>query len=155
MNQVKRTDDDSARKVRLAEAGTTYNYALAVIYDKGYKVFLYPDPHDEGNDDLWAIKDGWEFVASNPLTLLGLIGIWERFGDDWQQGIPGYYHQLFERTFPDDDYASLDDERFDELVQELRIFFNAIGESMPSPLTRKSLAEFMRTFSRRREDRAN
>jgi hypothetical protein len=89
------------------------------------------------------------------LTLLGLIGIRERFGDNWQQRIPEYYYQLFDRTFPDDDYESLDDKTFEELVQDLRVFFEAIDEPMPTPLTRKNLAEFMRTFSMMREDRAN
>jgi hypothetical protein len=94
-------------------------------------------------------------MAADPVSLLGIIGLWERFCDDWQQRIPDYYDQLFERTFPDDDYESLDENAFEQLVQDLRIFFEAIDEPMPKPLTRKSLAEFMLNFSRLIEDRAN
>jgi hypothetical protein len=149
-------EDNPARRVRIADAGDTYNYALAAVYDKGYKVFLYPHPCDDEKQSYWAIASGREFKASDPLELLGLIGIWERFGDNWhQEEIPDYLDQLFERTFPDDDYASLDENSFQELVEELHIFFEAIGEPMPTPLTRTTLAKFMSEFSRKVEDRAN
>jgi len=141
--------------MRIADAANTYNYALAAIFDKGFKVFLYPHPYDEGKFSYWAIKEDRQIVASDPLALLGLIGVWERFGDDWRQKIPRYDSQLFEMTFPDDDYESLDEQSFEKIVQDLRIFFRAIDEPMPDPLTRKNLAEFMGNFSRMREERAN
>jgi len=144
------------RHARIAYAGNTLDHALAAIYDKGYKVFLYPDPYDEGKHSYWAIKDRRDLIACDPVTLLGLIGLWERFGDAWhRQQVPDYLDQLYARTYPDDDYKSLDEIGFDEMVQDLRLFFEAIGEPIPEPLSRDRLAEFMLNFSRAIEDRAN
>jgi hypothetical protein len=50
MEEEERKDSTSDRKVRIADAANTYDYALAAIYDKGYGVFLYPHPYDEENN---------------------------------------------------------------------------------------------------------
>ncbi len=46
------------RILRLADAGNTYDPALAVVIAKGYTVYLLPDQREEYLGDFWAIKDG-------------------------------------------------------------------------------------------------
>lgn len=67
---------------RIADAMNTYNVALNIIKEKGYKIFLYPDEREEFLGDFWAIKGSREFIGSDPLRLLGVISIWENTGDN-------------------------------------------------------------------------
>ena len=70
--------------MNIHSAGNTYNPALVILDEKGYSFHV-----ELGNDhNIWcAEKDGNQFSASNPLELLAVASIFERFGDDWQDAI--------------------------------------------------------------------
>ncbi len=77
---------------RLVDACNTWNPALLVIREKGYHIGIYEPTYDEGekpsDDDrghFYARKASHEFVAGDPLSLLGLITIWESRGEDWSR----------------------------------------------------------------------
>lgn len=65
----------------LSEYVNVYNSALEVLREKGFRVW-----RDEGTDTFCAERDGWDFVADNPLSLLGLVGIYEhRRPSEWRE----------------------------------------------------------------------
>jgi len=49
-----------------------YNTALVVLQRKGWAL-----RYDKEHEWWFAQKDGWEFLADNPIELLGLVGIYE------------------------------------------------------------------------------
>ena len=56
----------------LAAYSNVLNTALVVLQRKGYRVW------SDANEENWfAEKDGWDFMADDPIQLLGLIGIYE------------------------------------------------------------------------------
>lgn len=73
-----------AWKLKLAEAMNTYNPALLTLKERGYTLrsrFLETSQSIE-----WiAIKDERAFVSFNPLSLLGLVEVWQQRGDKWSQ----------------------------------------------------------------------
>jgi hypothetical protein len=73
-------------KLKIADAMNTYNIALLVLQDKGYRLWLEPSDEKEEEYGLWnAEKDERVFVAWDPLRLLALVAIWEHRGDDWRR----------------------------------------------------------------------
>ncbi len=70
--------------MRLATAGNTLNPALLVLKARGYQVRVQRSSAHDGEVLLIATREGNEFVAEDPLYLLGLIALWENRGDDWQ-----------------------------------------------------------------------
>ena len=50
-----------------------YNTALVILQEKGYT-----SRHEVTTDNWHAEKDGWSFLADNPIELLGLAAIFER-----------------------------------------------------------------------------
>jgi hypothetical protein len=49
-----------------------YNTALVVLQRKGFKL-----RYDKSHEWWFAEKDGWEFLADDPMELLGLVAIYE------------------------------------------------------------------------------
>ena len=49
-----------------------YNTALAVLERKGWEL-----SYDKVHEWWFAKKDGWEFLADDPMQLLGLVAIYE------------------------------------------------------------------------------
>jgi hypothetical protein len=49
-----------------------YNTALVVLDRKGWALSF-----DSSHDSWHAKKEGWEFLADNPIELLGLVAIYE------------------------------------------------------------------------------
>lgn len=88
----------------------SYNPALLVLEANGYELGIYPPSYDEGEeprDDaigFWfARRDGKEFVAGDPLSLLGVASICEQRGDAWPSpNDRDLYDELLEKHFPDD-----------------------------------------------------
>jgi hypothetical protein len=141
-------------KCRLADAGNTYNHAFSIIVEKGYKLFLYPS-HGETGFDIWATKDGRDFIATNPLALLGLIEIWERFGDNWRdQDVSDYYDVLMEKTFATNCYKNYDDIRYNTLKADLKLFFERIGYKLSDDVTKEELVYIMDNFANKIEEDA-
>src|SRR5262245_21807180 len=56
----------------LSEYPNVFNTALLVIQQKGFRVWL-----DKADEWYGAERDGWEFKATSPIALLGLIAIFE------------------------------------------------------------------------------
>lgn len=141
---------ENSRALRLTDAANTYDRALAVIKSKGYQLFYCPGEDDEeGGDTYWAIKDKRDFIASDPLGLLGLIIMWEHFGDKWQaHAVPRLYDELMDVAFPEGDYANLTDEEFAGVVEHLRPFFEALWEPLPAKVSRGELTHIMQTYYR-------
>jgi hypothetical protein len=139
--------DMSGRRVRIASAGNTANHALEVLDAKGYSVVLYPDASEDGLYDYWATKDGRDFVARDPVEVLGLVTFWEQFGDDWRdRDVPSHHDALMRAAFPQDDYASLTEEQFANVLRSYRAFFDAIDVQMPDNPTRAQLAALVKSF---------
>jgi hypothetical protein len=142
----------SRRKVSIASAGNTGNHALDVLHAKGYSVVVYPDASDNGLNRYWATKDGRDFIAPDPVEVLGLVALWEQFGDDWRdQRVPSHHDALMGAAFPEDDYASLTDEQFAQVLKSYRAFFAAIDIQMPDHPTRAELAALVNSFYKREE----
>jgi hypothetical protein len=49
-----------------------HNTALVILQRKGYRVWTELD-----NDTICAEKDGWDFMAEDPVQLLGVVAIYE------------------------------------------------------------------------------
>lgn len=56
----------------LSEHVNVYTTAIAVLEQKGFSIW-----YDRKNDTFCAQRDGWDFWADNPVSLLGLIAIFE------------------------------------------------------------------------------
>lgn len=137
----------SHRKVRIASAGNTVNHALEVLRIKGYSVVLDPDANEDEMNRYWATKDGRDFVAPGPVEVLGLVTLWEQFGDDWRdRAVPSHHDALMRAAFPEDEYASLSEEQFDHVLRSYRSFFDAIDVPVPEHPTRAELAALVSSF---------
>ncbi|MBS0026932.1 hypothetical protein ACTJJ0_00680 [Chitinophaga sp. 22321] len=81
--------------MKLAEAMNTYNIALFMITQKGYKVAA--TLSNDGEDVIgWkARKDVNEISTFTPLSLLSLVVIAEEYGDGWKAVDHG---DLYEKT---------------------------------------------------------
>jgi hypothetical protein len=84
--------------MNLHEAANTWDIALFIIKNKGYKVSAV-----FGNNDeliFWkGIKDNKNVSGSDPLTLLGLINIAEEYGEHWNKINTG---KLYDKILDDD-----------------------------------------------------
>jgi hypothetical protein len=61
------------------------NTALVVLERKGFRVWS-----DEAQENWYAERDGWDFIADDPIQLLGLVSIFEHrkpteFREYWWQ----------------------------------------------------------------------
>ncbi|AWH85982.1 hypothetical protein HYN59_13075 [Flavobacterium album] len=135
----------------------TYNPTLRVIMSKGYRIFLFPDHREEFYGDYWAIKGNRKIVAADPLRLLGLISMWETYGDGWygKSDKTSYEHRnLFDeiaaRAFPNnpEEIESLSNEEFNDYVSDYRLFFNSFTskEILPQNVSRKDFYTIIDNF---------
>jgi hypothetical protein len=142
----------SGRKVRIASAGNTANHALDALRAKGYTVVLVPDASEGGLNRYWATKEGRDFIAADPVEVLGLIALWEHFGDCWRdQAVPSHHDALLCAAFPEDDYVNLTEEEFARVLRSYRAFFDAIDVLMPEHPTRAELAALVNSYAIGRE----
>jgi len=56
----------------LSEHVNVYTTAIAVLENKGFSIW-----YDRKQDAYCAQRDGWDFWADNPVSLLGLAAIFE------------------------------------------------------------------------------
>ena len=68
---------------RLTEFHDVGNVAILALGERGYRVW-WEASERPGADDWWAEKEGREFIATNPLALLGLVALWESRGEEWR-----------------------------------------------------------------------
>ncbi len=79
----------------LSEYVNVYNTALEVLRVKGYRVWF-----DKEADMYCAEKDGWDFMADGPISLLGLVAIYEHQNPStyrdywWRQEGPLEFNKL-------------------------------------------------------------
>jgi hypothetical protein len=77
----------------LTDFGNTYNPALAVIRALGYALRL--EKHEDY--DQWvAVKNDCQISAHNPLSLLGLVSVWEQFGEQWNEPRDSILDELYD-----------------------------------------------------------
>ncbi|WP_208653370.1 hypothetical protein [Flavobacterium tiangeerense] len=75
----------------LKDAMNTYNPAIEVIQNKGFKISIVDY---EENFDWKVYSDENEFIASDPLRLLGLIIIYENMGENWNDFKENHYDKI-------------------------------------------------------------
>lgn len=64
-------------------AMNTFEPALDIIKDKGFLISCDISKENDNYNEWVAIKDDFEISATNPVELLGLVLIYENFGEDW------------------------------------------------------------------------
>ena len=69
---------------RLSEVHDVGNVAIITLRQKGYRIWWEASERPSA-DDWWAEKEGRKFGARSPLSLLGLVALWESRGDAWQK----------------------------------------------------------------------
>ncbi|TGN99788.1 hypothetical protein PN36_33495 [Candidatus Thiomargarita nelsonii] len=94
----------------MVDAMNTHNPALITLKEMGYELGIYPPEFDEEVEvpqtevgHWWAKKHLHEFVAGDPLSLLGIISIWEHRGDNWiNENDVDISDQLLSETYGDE-----------------------------------------------------
>jgi hypothetical protein len=77
----------------------------------------------------------------------GLVALREQLGDDWRdRDVPSHHDALMRAAFPEDDYASLTEEQFANVLRSYRVFFDAIDVQMPDNPSRAELAALVNSF---------
>ncbi|CAI2766744.1 hypothetical protein [Flavobacterium collinsii] len=56
----------------LSEYSNVHNTVINIITNKGYKIW-----YNKKNETYYAEKNGWDFMAYSPCSLLGIISIFE------------------------------------------------------------------------------
>lgn len=142
---------DSNESFRLSAEANTHNAALRIIQSKGYKIFLYPGESDTFYGNYWAIQENRDFIAEDPLQLLGIITIWETNGNNWNGTDRRNLRDVIaSRAFPNSvsDIEKLSDEDFEIQVKDYRLFFNRIfpKEILPENPTRQEFFDVISNF---------
>jgi len=88
---------------RLVDAPNVENPCLLVLDSLGYEIGIYPpDDGSEGLGHWYARKDEREFIAGDPLALLGLVSLWLHRGDDWKSGEDeDLQTKIIDQTYPE------------------------------------------------------
>jgi hypothetical protein len=69
----------------LAAAGNVEAPACLVLQSKGYRVARITADNERAGDELWTAEgNGFRFVASGPIELLGVVAVYEARGDSWR-----------------------------------------------------------------------
>jgi hypothetical protein len=78
----------------LVAAGNTTNPALLVLQSKGYDLRV----EAEGDDPTLyvATRDGRRFAGYSAAEVLGLVTLWEAYGDGWNKQEPDLLGELLE-----------------------------------------------------------
>ena len=73
--------------MNLVSAGNSETACLQAVREKGYKVSSVIEESENPTVHFTAKKDNNSFCADTGIELLGLIALWEHYGDNWQQGL--------------------------------------------------------------------
>jgi hypothetical protein len=78
--------------------------------------------------------------------------MWEGMGDDWyHQQHEDLWGKLTALGFAEDDFRLWGDDAFQQLITELRLLFNAMGENLPESVTRTELVQIITSWSEDKE----
>ena len=72
----------------------THNPALIILREKGYEIAIVPD-EGGGPSTFIATAPGRRFAANGGAELLGLVTIWEHFGEDWNRQEPDVMDEAY------------------------------------------------------------
>jgi len=93
-----------ASKFKIGDAMNTYNVALLTLKSRQYNVWLEPGENEDETGYWHANRDDAEFIAFDPLRLLGLVAMWEQRGNNWErmQNEGNIYDELLTNTYGND-----------------------------------------------------
>jgi hypothetical protein len=80
----------------LSSASSTTNPCLLILRDKGYKLQVTSERQPKG-EDLYiyvAEKDGRRFAGNSSPELLGLVNLWEIYGENWNRQEPDLMDEI-------------------------------------------------------------
>jgi hypothetical protein len=74
----------------LALTAATHNPCLIILREKGYRLRISCGRRRSGSSDCvyMAEAEGRRFAAMSGPELLGLVTLWEHFGEDWKRQTP-------------------------------------------------------------------
>ena len=75
----------------IVAAGNTYNPCVMLLHEGGYRVWAV-----EGSENvIWnAEKNGVSYLAYSPPELLGIVTLWEKFGENWNRQSPNLIGEI-------------------------------------------------------------
>ena len=72
--------------IKLTEAMNTYNPALHTLKEMGYDIFVVIDDYEGTEFPRWkAQKENVIVTGFNPLSLLGLVILIDKYGQNWRE----------------------------------------------------------------------
>lgn len=142
---------------RMTDHPNLYNWALTILRNKGFKLLIWPDPEDKdsSNDHYYAKKGDRDFNAEDPLRLLGMISIWENYGDEWYHEplipVENVWKVLEARAMPEslEEMEGYSEEDFQAYVSEYREFFSLDlfpNIELPADISRQAFYEIVTTY---------
>lgn len=91
---------ENGEKFNLSFTYATHNPALIILRDKGYHLSVFPNP-DGGQSIFIATASDRRFAAYGGAELLGLVIIWEHFGENWNIKEPDIMDEAVSANEPD------------------------------------------------------
>lgn len=79
----------------LIAAGNTYNPCLIILKSKGYSIWA----EESDENVLWsASRNGNRLSGYSPPELLGIVVLWETYGENWNQQQPNVIAEVLGST---------------------------------------------------------
>ena len=80
----------------LSSAPSTTNPCLLILRDKGYKLQVTSEKQPSGEVlcIYVAEKDGRRFAGNSSPELLGLVNLWENYGENWNRQEPDMMDEI-------------------------------------------------------------
>lgn len=76
----------------------TYNPSLIILENKGYKLSVSYATDNDNVTLYYASCTNSMFAAHSAPELLGLVTLWEHFGENWNRQTPDLISELTEET---------------------------------------------------------
>lgn len=72
-------------------AGNTFNPCLLILRKNGYRLWI----EESESSSMWcADKDEAHFMAYSPPELLGIVTLWETYGEAWNRQLPNILEEI-------------------------------------------------------------
>lgn len=93
------------RMFALSLTAATDNPALIVLREKGYTLRVSCSRRRDGSTSCSyvAVADGRRFAATTGAELLGLVSLWEHFGENWNRQEPDIMDEVTENEEEDEE----------------------------------------------------